>query len=61
LFFTVIEARNTQVSALEAGLAVMGSVGAYMWYCGVDRLHTASGDLSPINYENSLKLVSEWD
>jgi len=36
-------------------------VAAYMRYYNLDRLHTANGDLSPINYEkNSLKLVSGW-
>lgn len=36
-------------------------VAAYMRYYNVDRLHTANGDLSPINYEkNSLKRVSGW-
>ena len=36
-------------------------VAAYMRYYNADRLHTANGDLSPINYErNSLKLVSGW-
>ncbi len=29
-------------------------VAAYMRYYNLDRLHTANGDLSPINYENSL-------
>jgi len=33
---------------------------AYMLYYNADRLHTANGDLSPINYENSLKKVSGW-
>jgi len=36
-------------------------VAAYMRYYNTDRLHTANGDLSPINYErNSLKRVSGW-
>lgn len=36
-------------------------VAAYMRYYNSDRLHTANGDLSPINYErNSLKRVSGW-
>lgn len=35
-------------------------VGAYMRYYNADRLHTANGDLSPINYEYSLKKVSGW-
>jgi len=33
-------------------------VAAYMRYYNLDRLHTANGDQSPINYENSLKNVS---
>jgi len=35
-------------------------VANYMRYYNVDRLHTANGDCSPINYENSLKSVSGW-
>jgi len=35
-------------------------VAAYMRYYNLVRLHTANGDLSPINYENSLKKVSGW-
>ncbi len=35
-------------------------VAAYMRYYNLERLHTANGDLSPINYENSLKKVSGW-
>ena len=36
-------------------------VAAYMRYYNADRLHTANGDQSPINYErNSLKSVSGW-
>lgn len=33
-------------------------VAAYMRYYNLERLHTANGDLSPVNYENSLKKVS---
>ncbi len=35
-------------------------VAAYMRYYNLERLHTANGDQSPINYENSLKKVSSW-
>lgn len=35
-------------------------VAAYMKYYNLERLHTANGDQSPINYENSLKKVSGW-
>ncbi len=35
-------------------------VAAYMRYYNLVRLHTKNGDLSPINYENSLKKVSGW-
>ena len=35
-------------------------VANYMRYYNADRLHTANGDCSPINYENSLKSVSGW-
>ncbi len=28
-------------------------VAAYMKYYNLDRLHTSSGDISPVNYENS--------
>ena len=35
-------------------------VAAYMRYYNLERLHTANGDLSPINYEKSLKKVSGW-
>lgn len=33
-------------------------VAAYMRYYNLERLHTANGDQSPINYENSLTKVS---
>lgn len=33
-------------------------VAAYMKYYNLERLHTANGDQSPVNYENSLKKVS---
>ena len=33
-------------------------VTAYMRYYNLERLHTANGDQSPVNYENSLKEVS---
>ena len=33
-------------------------VAAYMKYYNLDRLHTSNGDMSPINYENSLINVS---
>jgi putative transposase len=35
-------------------------VAAYMRYYNLERLHTANGDQSPVNYENSLKKVSSW-
>ncbi len=35
-------------------------VAAYMRYYNLERLHTANGDQSPINYEYSLKKVSGW-
>lgn len=35
-------------------------VAAYMRYYNLERLHTANGDQSPINYEHSLKKVSGW-
>lgn len=35
-------------------------VAAYMRYYNLERLHTANGDQSPINDENSLKKVSGW-
>ena len=35
-------------------------VAAYMRYYNLERLHSANGDQSPINYENSLKKVSGW-
>ena len=35
-------------------------VAAYMRYYNLERLHTANGDQSPINYEKSLKKVSGW-
>jgi putative transposase len=35
-------------------------VASYMRYYNLERLHTANGDQSPINYENSLKKVSGW-
>ncbi len=33
-------------------------VAAYMRYYNLERLRTANGDQSPVNYENSLKKVS---
>lgn len=33
-------------------------VAAYMRYYNLERLHSSNGDLSPVNYENSLKNVS---
>ena len=35
-------------------------VATYMRYYNLERLHSSNGDLSPINYENSLKKVSGW-
>lgn len=35
-------------------------VAAYMRYYNQERQHTANGNMSPINYENSLKKVSGW-
>ena len=35
-------------------------VAAYMRYYNLTRLHTANNDMSPINYENSLRKVSGW-
>jgi putative transposase len=34
-------------------------VAAYIRYYNTERLHSTNGDLSPINYENSLRKVSE--
>jgi len=35
-------------------------VSAYMRYYNLERLHSANNDMSPVNYENSLKKVSGW-
>ena len=35
-------------------------VAAYMKYDNLERLHSSNGDMSPINYENSLRKVSGW-
>jgi len=35
-------------------------VAAYMRYYNLERLHTANGDKSPINYESSQEKVSGW-
>ncbi len=35
-------------------------VAAYMRYYNLERLHSANNDMSPINYENSLRKVSGW-
>lgn len=35
-------------------------VAAYMKYYNLNRLHTANGDRSPIQYENDFKKVSGW-
>ena len=32
----------------------------YIRYYNLERLHTANGDLSPMNYENPLRKVSGW-
>lgn len=33
---------------------------AYIKYYNLERLHSANGDMSPVNYENSLRKVSGW-
>ncbi|MCC5856007.1 MAG: IS3 family transposase, partial [Idiomarina sp.] len=33
-------------------------VAAYMRYYNLERLHTANGDRSPVDYENELRKVS---
>jgi len=35
-------------------------ISAYMSYYNLERLHSANNDISPVNYENSLKKVSGW-
>ncbi len=35
-------------------------VAVYMRYYNLERLHSANGEQSPINYENSLKKMSGW-
>jgi len=35
-------------------------IAAYIKYYNLDRSHTSSGDMSPINYENSLIKVSSF-
>lgn len=35
-------------------------VAAYMRYYNLERLHSANGDQSPVNYENTLRKVSGW-
>ncbi len=35
-------------------------VSAYMRYYNLERLHSANNDMSPVNYEKSLKKVSGW-
>lgn len=35
-------------------------VAAYIKYYNLERMHSSNGDLSPVNYENSLKNVSSW-
>jgi len=35
-------------------------VAAYMRYYNLERLHSSNGDMSPINYESSLRKVSGW-
>ena len=39
---------------------MQNDVAAYMRYYNLERLHTANGDQSPINYEYSLYKVSGW-
>jgi len=33
-------------------------VAAYMRYYNLERLHTANGDMPPVDYENTLRKVS---
>lgn len=35
-------------------------VATYIRYYNLERLHSANGDMSPVNYENSLRKVSGW-
>jgi len=35
-------------------------VAAYIKHYNLERLHSANGDMSPVNYENSLRKVSGW-
>lgn len=35
-------------------------VTAYLRYYNLDRLHSANDDLSPIEFENSIRKVSGW-
>ena len=35
-------------------------VAVYMRYDNLERLHSSNGDMSPINYESSLRKVSGW-
>jgi len=35
-------------------------VAVYIKYYNLERLHSANGDMSPVNYENSLRKVSGW-
>ena len=39
---------------------IKADVAAYMKYYNLDRLHTANGDCSPIEYENQFRKVSGW-
>jgi putative transposase len=41
-------------------LHMKNDVSEYMRYYNLERLHSANGDLSPIDYENSLRKVSGW-
>lgn len=41
-------------------LHMMQDVSEYMRYYNLERLHSANSDLSPVDYENSLRKVSNW-
>ncbi len=41
-------------------LHMKNDVKEYMRYYILERLHSANGDLSPIDYESSLRKVSNW-
>ena len=60
LFSMILPIGNMLTDESLHACGFIRDVAAYMKYYNLERLHTANENLSPINYENSLKKVSGW-